>query len=1037
MVIQSPHRELPKISEVEAALLAAVNSLPVPRAAERLFNLASRPASETSPEACGEEVLGELLVQHDPYEPGFAERLDQALPFGSPAAVGGLLQLFPQHSPVVALRQVWAVAAARPVMAAFLARGVLSTPVAAAFPHLVPEMRRLVGLALEVGPRRYHGTTELGSGPLRDSYLAKALVECLEDEFRIPSLGGWNEAKPGLRLRFQWAAMAHRSKDAKELLEAATNIIGVTVYLMERELSRAAKAWSNAGQPLRQLPALQSVYLPMRVQRWLQESQTLRELVLKGAPTPYLRWSRKQQAARFGTERLVEQAKVALQCADFRRAGQILLSMVGGPLADKVLREKLTCPPRMNVPATPPVAPSAARAYQRWSPMAPEAAALWQKRVPNVRLPAWWSCSVDEVVAGLAANQWSWSAFSSMEKARLQASWKPAHEQLLVSANVFAAVPLSSKVWRSAGASAVFGLARSSNAAFAPLLRMVLLGMEDARPLLAHVAQSTDPQSLRAEFAELMAVLQPAAKEGREQLSWFRWEAPLIGTPEWHQAPEWMREAKRFLAGMPGYLRRGGKPLHLPGFVAVFEEEIVASAWPAPAIAQVLLQWTKVQPQSARQLLGRLPVPVLTALLQHRRLPAGLAEVAAQYLNAAGLPVSEAQLDAFRLRTPETLDHVAVALWRQPLLKDKAHRWRHSWNLLPGQDSLRDDCRMLLARRQARTVVALAKELGAERFQAAALRVAHQLVPFSRGEAALLEISAPLLPEELGALWVALAWCRRVAGPGHLLDHTYRRYTLPKPSGGTRVIHAPAWPVKVAQRAVLRAYLAPLGAHASACGFVAGRSICDNAVPHVGQRVVANADVRQCFPSVSWQRVLGVLRRDLQPALSSTAIGLLLDLVTAEGALPIGAPTSPALLNRVLLRSDEILTELAASHGVQYTRYADDLTFSGDGAAVKMLGHAKRVLGQVGLELDPKKTNIFRRGRRQTVTGLTVNDRVSVPRKLRRELRAAVHAIENGRDAHWHGLPQSLASMRGRLAFLAMAHPAEAQALREKLEAAK
>jgi hypothetical protein len=63
MVIHSPHGELPKISEVEAALLAAVNSLPVPRAAERLFNLSSRPASETSPEPRGEEVLGELLVQ--------------------------------------------------------------------------------------------------------------------------------------------------------------------------------------------------------------------------------------------------------------------------------------------------------------------------------------------------------------------------------------------------------------------------------------------------------------------------------------------------------------------------------------------------------------------------------------------------------------------------------------------------------------------------------------------------------------------------------------------------------------------------------------------------------------------------------------------------------------------------------------------------------------------------------------------------------------------------------------------------------------
>ena len=166
-------------------------------------------------------------------------------------------------------------------------------------------------------------------------------------------------------------------------------------------------------------------------------------------------------------------------------------------------------------------------------------------------------------------------------------------------------------------------------------------------------------------------------------------------------------------------------------------------------------------------------------------------------------------------------------------------------------------------------------------------------------------------------------------------------------------------------------------------------------------------------------------------------MGLLLDLVTAEGALPIGAPTSPALLNRVLLRSDEILIELAASHHVQYTRYADDLTFSGGSGAVKMLGHAKRVLGQVGLELDPKKTNIFRRGRRQMVTGLAVNDRVSVPRHLRRELRAAVHAIENGREAHWHGTPLSLASLQGRLAFLAMAHPEEAQALRAKLAAAQ
>ncbi|MFM8738520.1 MAG: RNA-directed DNA polymerase, partial [Betaproteobacteria bacterium] len=74
-----------------------------------------------------------------------------------------------------------------------------------------------------------------------------------------------------------------------------------------------------------------------------------------------------------------------------------------------------------------------------------------------------------------------------------------------------------------------------------------------------------------------------------------------------------------------------------------------------------------------------------------------------------------------------------------------------------------------------------------------------------------------------------------------------------------------------------------------------------------------------------------------------------------------------------------------------------------------------------------KKTNVFRRGRRQMVTGLVVNDQVSVPRAVRRRLRAAVHQVEQGGQAHGDGLPQDLAALKGRLGFVAMVQNAQAQ----------
>ncbi|MEY4377806.1 MAG: hypothetical protein RJB26_2356, partial [Pseudomonadota bacterium] len=623
MAIQPTRVKFPVITEVDTALLAAVNSLPLPRAAERLFNLSSRIVRDGPPEARGEEVFGELLVQHDPFEPGFAENLDAVLPFGNPAVVGSLLARFPNHSPVIALRQVWAIAAARPLMAAFLARGVLSAPVAAALPEIVPEMQRLVALALEVAPRPYYARNDEGTGPLRGSALARALVSCLKNEGGIPPLGGWTAAKSGLQLRFHWAAMAQRNREAAELLTAAMEITGVTVYLLERELTRGAAAWSRAGRPLAKLPAVKSVYLPERVQRWLQKSACLRSLVLKDAPTPYLRWSRKQQAVRLATERLVEQIQDALQSADYRRAGKLLLKVPNGAVADDVLREKLTPPPPMPAQLISHIVSAKARRSPHWLPMAPQAADTWRKRVPKVPLSEWWPCTVDEVVAGLVANRWTWRDIRVVERARLQVSWKTAHQKALLSANLFAAVTGTSRVWRSAGPRVAFSLARTATAAAVPLMREALLGMPNLRPLLEYVSESPNPESLRQDYAVLMSALQTAQGDDRGHALRFRLEAPLIGTPEWNQAPEWIREPKYFLAKMPAYLQHGGKPLNLPGFVAVFEQELSTTQWPSAEIAAALLSWAKVRPESARRLLARLSVDVLASLLKLPQLPAG------------------------------------------------------------------------------------------------------------------------------------------------------------------------------------------------------------------------------------------------------------------------------------------------------------------------------------------------------------------------------------------------------------------------------
>jgi retron-type reverse transcriptase len=305
-----------------------------------------------------------------------------------------------------------------------------------------------------------------------------------------------------------------------------------------------------------------------------------------------------------------------------------------------------------------------------------------------------------------------------------------------------------------------------------------------------------------------------------------------------------------------------------------------------------------------------------------------------------------------------------------------------------------------------------------------------------RREAAALELLIHLGANAAPSLMPAVALCKIEKPMGYRADGAYRAHQIPKKNGGERLISVPHPALRRSQRFILDRLLTSLGFQDCAFGFVPGRSIADNAKPHVGQPVVVNADIRNCFPSVRMHLVREVLQNRLGSVISADAIELLLDLTTTRAALPVGAPTSPALLNLVLFQVDECLQRRAEQLGGRYTRYADDLTFSGGPQVIGLLRLAQREIGRLRLELDPAKTNIFRRGRRQMVTGLGVNDKVAVPREIRRRLRAAVHHMEKNTDMHWNGQSQSIEELRGRLAFVAMACKYQATPLINRLEQA-
>ncbi|MBY0523500.1 MAG: reverse transcriptase family protein [Gemmataceae bacterium] len=272
----------------------------------------------------------------------------------------------------------------------------------------------------------------------------------------------------------------------------------------------------------------------------------------------------------------------------------------------------------------------------------------------------------------------------------------------------------------------------------------------------------------------------------------------------------------------------------------------------------------------------------------------------------------------------------------------------------------------------------------------------------------------------------------------------YVGFTVPKKSGGTRTLSAPHRSLAAAQEWILRNILDRLPVEASAHGFVIGRGTLTNANLHVGRAILVNMDLQDFFPSIGFPRVRSVFQRlGYSPAVA-TVLALLCTecprrpveydgqsyhVAIGPRGLPQGACTSPALSNQVARRLDRRLHGLALTLGVTYTRYADDLTFSGAAEFNARVGYLMARIRHIAEDecfaVNARKSRVLRRNTAQRVTGLVVNDKPGIGRQEVRRLRAILHraAKEGLEQQNREGRPNFTAWLHGKIAYVSMVRP--------------
>jgi len=315
-----------------------------------------------------------------------------------------------------------------------------------------------------------------------------------------------------------------------------------------------------------------------------------------------------------------------------------------------------------------------------------------------------------------------------------------------------------------------------------------------------------------------------------------------------------------------------------------------------------------------------------------------------------------------------------------------------------------------------------------------------------------------LTPGELS--WFANVRAREKRPPVGPLQHYGYRWQA-KRNGLPRLIESPKQRLKAIQRWMLTEILNRIPPHPAAHGFRSGRSTLSFAQPHVGRHLVLKLDLKDFFPGILKARVVAIFMTAGYPeAVAQLLAGLCINntpaaVIRSTAAitsiterqrlkalyqsphLPQGAPTSPALANLAAFRLDCRLAGLALAAGAHYTRYADDLVFSGDASFAKMIDRfhiqACAIALEERFEVQTRKTRVMRQSRAQRAAGLVLNTRLNVPRPDYDQLKAIIHnCIQHGpASQNRDGVADFPAHLAGRIAYVEQVNPLRGRRLRE------
>ncbi|AFZ08135.1 RNA-directed DNA polymerase [Oscillatoria nigro-viridis PCC 7112] len=281
--------------------------------------------------------------------------------------------------------------------------------------------------------------------------------------------------------------------------------------------------------------------------------------------------------------------------------------------------------------------------------------------------------------------------------------------------------------------------------------------------------------------------------------------------------------------------------------------------------------------------------------------------------------------------------------------------------------------------------------------------------------------------------------------PASTITH-YTRFKISKKTGEERSIVAPGPNLKSAQRWILDNILEKLEVHSAAHGFCKKRSTVTNAKPHVGADILVKIDLQNFFQSISYKRVKGLFSGLGYSETAANIFGLICTAFeikeiekegqinyTASGDrhLPQGSPASPAISNLICRHLDSRIAIVAKNLGFCYTRYADDLTFSGCGEAARRISNLmkeiKLIIAAEGFSINRDKTKIMGRSVQQEVTGIVVNTQLNISKKTLKAFRATLYQIEQEglSGKKWGNSTNLIASIAGFANYVSMVDPSK------------